>query len=71
MKALVSQDEAQKSKAPAYTGTRTNALARCKFCGGWVNLDDEGNTYRDGSSAHEECADSDTFNRENASDFRD
>ena len=43
---------------------------RCKFCGERVNLKDEGNTYRDGSCAHEECADSHEFERENFEDFR-
>lgn len=41
----------------------------CKFCGQFVNLDDEGNTYKDGSVAHEGCADADTFERENFADF--
>jgi len=43
----------------------------CKFCGEYVNLNDEGTQYRDGSCAHEECEDSDTFARENEADFRD
>ena len=52
---------------------RQNKLSsdNCKFCGEWVNLDDEGNTYRDGTCAHEGCADGDTFERENEVDFRD
>jgi hypothetical protein len=41
----------------------------CKFCGSWVNLDDEGNTHRDGTVSHESCADSDTYQRENEQDL--
>lgn len=47
------------------------SFQKCKFCGGWVNLDDEGTQYRDGSAAHEACDDGDQFNRANESDFRD
>jgi len=42
---------------------------RCKFCGGFVNLNDEGVTYRDGKCAHEDCHDSEEFRRENAADL--
>lgn len=41
----------------------------CKFCGGKVNLDVEGNTHSDGTVSHESCADTDTFMRENATDL--
>ena len=41
----------------------------CKFCGGFVNLNDEGVTYRDGSCAHEDCHDNEEFRRENAADL--
>lgn len=44
---------------------------KCKFCGEYVNLDDEGNTHRDGSVSHEACQDGEDFRRENASDFKD
>lgn len=50
---------------------RKPALQICKFCGDWVNLDEEGNTYANGTAAHEDCHDSNEFNRANASDFRD
>ena len=43
----------------------------CKFCGEFVNLDDEGTQYRDGSCAHESCDDSNQFQKANESDFRD
>jgi hypothetical protein len=46
-----------------------NSLQICKFCSAMVNLDDEGIQYRDGSAAHEECGDSDTYRRENAADL--
>jgi len=48
-----------------------NAHAKCKFCGDFVNLDDEGTQYADGTAAHEACDDGDQFNRANAGDFRD
>lgn len=51
--------------------TRKPALQVCKFCGDWVNLDEEGNTYRDGTAAHEQCHDNAEFERENSSDMRD
>lgn len=50
--------------------TRKPALQICKFCGDWVNLNEEGNTYRDGTAVHEDCHDSHQFQKENASDFR-
>lgn len=50
---------------------RSNAFQKCKFCREWVNLDDEGNQYGDGSAAHEGCADAVESNRANAADFRD
>jgi hypothetical protein len=40
----------------------------CKFCGEKVNLNEEGNTHRDGTVSHEACSDGDTFSRENAID---
>jgi hypothetical protein len=50
---------------------RRSSLAICKFCKSEVNLDDEGVQYRDGSAAHEECDDCDSFNKANSADFRD
>ena len=44
---------------------------RCRFCGESVNLAEEGNTYPDGSCAHEGCADGAEFEAANAADFRD
>lgn len=43
----------------------------CCFCGGWVNLNDEGVTFGNGDCAHEECNDSNEFSKANESDFRD
>jgi len=43
----------------------------CKFCGEFVNLDDEGVTYKNGQCAHEDCHDSEEFRRENAADLAD
>jgi len=43
----------------------------CKFCGGLVNLDDEGVCYKDQSCAHEECHNNEEFDKENAADMRD
>lgn len=57
--------------ATALRPTRTNHLQKCKFCLLWVNLDEEGNTYKDGSAAHEECADEQDYLDQNAADFRD
>ncbi len=53
------------------THGRKPGLQLCKFCGDWVNLDEEGNTYADGTAAHEACHDTSEFERQNASDFRD
>jgi hypothetical protein len=50
---------------------RRSAFQACKFCKDLVNLDDEGVQYRDGSAAHEECDDCNSFNQANAGDFRD
>ena len=41
----------------------------CKFCGATVDLDNEGNTYRDGTAAHEACADNSAWQAENEPDF--
>lgn len=60
-----------KNEITTQIGARKSAFERCKFCGGMVNLDDEGVQYPNGTAAHEHCADSDDFNRQNASDFRD
>lgn len=61
----------QTTQVTKWTRKGFNALAKCKFCGESVNLDDEGTQYADGSAAHEGCDDGDQFNRANASDFRD
>jgi len=55
------------------TSQRKNTFPKdnCKFCGEFVNLDDEGTQYRDGSCAHESCDDSNQFQKANESDFRD
>lgn len=71
MNAIVSQDEATKGNAATQLAKRKNHLQACIFCGDMVNLDEEGTQFRDGTAAHEECHDSDTFNRENAGDSRD
>lgn len=52
------------------TLTRRPQLVTCKFCGEKLDLHLEGNTYRDGSSAHEECEDIECFYRENAEDLK-
>jgi hypothetical protein len=41
----------------------------CKFCGEGVNLDECGNTYPDGTAAHEECQDGQDWHEANGSDF--
>lgn len=50
---------------------RKPAVQICIFCGDWVNLDEEGNTYANGTAAHEACHDSAEFERQNSGDFRD
>ena len=52
------------------TAARPNHFAKCKFCFEKFNLNEEGNTYRDGTAAHEDCADNDDWLRENAADMR-
>lgn len=42
----------------------------CKFCGERVDLNGEGVTYKDGTSAHEDCHDAEEFERENATELR-
>ena len=63
------QDDTREMFAPKIT--RRSHLARCKFCGANVDLDDEGVTYRDGASAHDDCHDANEFERENSADLRD
>ncbi len=53
------------------TCSRTIPTDSCKFCRSFVDLDNEGVTFRDGSCAHESCADGDDFSKQNESDFRD
>ena len=53
------------------TKTRKNHFAKCCFCGEQVNLSEEGATYRNGNSAHEDCHDANEFGRENVADLRD
>ena len=43
----------------------------CRFCGRFVNLDDEGVTYPNGKCAHDSCNDGNEFNKANESDSRD
>lgn len=40
----------------------------CRYCGQWVDLENEGNTHSDGSVSHEGCFDSAQFTKENLSD---
>ncbi len=57
--------------APIKTARKNRMPDLCKFCGSAVNLNDEGETYRDGTCAHEGCADGNSFRRANEADFRD
>lgn len=67
MRSVVSVSETNNVKTDSIMKNTDN----CKFCGVKVNLDDEGNTYADGSCAHEYCADSEQRRSENESDSRD
>lgn len=50
---------------------RCLVIQNCKHCGKGVDLDNEGNTYADGSVAHEHCADGESYRTANESDTRD
>ena len=49
---------------------KTNSADNCKFCGSFVNLDDEGVTYANGTCAHDHCDDSHNFQTANSGDFQ-
>lgn len=53
------------------TKTKRTQFDICKFCRVAFDPNAEGVTYSDGSSAHEECHDSQQFRDANESDSRD
>jgi hypothetical protein len=41
----------------------------CKHCGEHVDLEDEGYTYQDGTCAHDQCGDGNSFREANEGDW--
>lgn len=56
---------------PNYSGPFTpgHPFAPCKVCGHHVNLDNEGTQYGDGTQAHDQCADNESYRNANSPDW--